>query len=243
MFYFDCGYEFEKCLDIECTLCPRRTECVNFTPEEEYPPQDEYRLFTPLDDTSGELLRNIARRLSRLGYPWRESYILTMAWYLLGYQVKDLLELIISRGMHPLEIEKIVFSLLRDEFRVYIAELVEHGVLEVDIEDLEDPDSSQWIDFLIQMRVRNFTGEVRLGPPEEEEPQEEHIPPEVQKLIDEALRWASSVRRARTGRYAYLFSQKSKNLIEQLPPDWAEVVRKRLKEAWEEWKSSHAKKK
>jgi len=240
MFYFN--YEFRKCFDVECALCPRRTECIHYTPEEEYPPQEEYRLFTPLDDTSGEFLMNISRKLSRLGYPWRESYILTMAWYLLGYQVKDLLRLI-SKGVHPLEIERIVFSLLKDEFRVYIAELVEHGVLEADdIEDLEDPDSPQWINFLIQMRVKNFTGEVRLGPPEEEEPQEEHIPPEVQKIIDEALRWASSVKYAKTGRYAYLFSHKCKEKIKQLPPDWAEVVRKRLKEAWEEWKSSHAKK-
>ncbi|MEM5855737.1 MAG: hypothetical protein QW472_05495, partial [Candidatus Aenigmatarchaeota archaeon] len=68
------------------------------------------------------------------------------------------------------------------------------------------------------------------------------IPPEVQRKIDEALRWASSVKYARTGKYAYLFSQKCKNLVKQLPPDWAEVVRKRLKKAWEEWKSSRAKK-
>jgi len=228
-------------MERECELCPSRAECIHHTPEEEYPPQDEYRLFTPLDDTSGELLRNIARRLSRLGYPWRESYTLTLAWYLLGYQVKDLLKLI-SRGMHPLEIERLIFELLKDEFRVYIAELVEHGLLDEE-EAMLEIDSPHWANFLAQMRARNFTGEVRLGPPEEEEPQEEHIPPEVQKLIDEALRWASSVKYAKTGRYAYLFSHKCKEKIKQLPPDWAEVVRKRLKEAWEEWKSSHAKKK
>lgn len=237
------NYEFEKCMEVDCALCPSRAECIHFTPAEEYPPQEEYRKFVaPLDDTSGELIRNIAKRISRLGYPEREIYKLVLAWYLLGYRVKDLLKLIISRGMHPLEIERLIFELLKDEFRVYLAELVEHNELGVEVEEDLDPDSPKWTELLVQLRTRNFTGEVRLGPPEEEEPQEEYIPPEVQKKIDEALRWASSVKHARTGRYAYLFSQKCKEAISQLPPDWAEVVRKRLKEAWEEWKSSRAKK-
>lgn len=240
-FMYFTNYEFEKCMEVDCALCPQRAECIHYTPKEEYPPQEEYRLFVaPLDDTSGELIRNVSKRISRLGYPEREIYKLTLAWYLLGYQVKDLLKLV-SRGMHPLEIERLIFKLLEDEFRVYIAELVEHGLLSEEEAEI-DLDNPHWADFLVQLRVRNFTGEVRLGPPEEEEPQEEYIPPEVQKKIDEALRWASSVKHARTGKYAYLFSQNCKKIISQLPPDWAEAVRKRLKEAWEEWKSSHAKK-
>lgn len=241
MFYI--GYNFETCFERDCEFCPSRIECIHFTPYEGYSEGEEYRTFiSPLDDTSGELLKNISKKISRLRYPEREIYTLTLAWYLLGYQAKDLLTLV-SRGMHPLEIEKLIFELLKDEFRVYIAELIEHGGLEADdIENIEDPNSPQWIEFLIHMRAKNFTGEVRLGPPEEE-PQEEHIPPEIVRKIDEALKWASSVKYAKNGTLAYRFSQNAKNLLKQLPPDWAEVIKSKLKKAWEEWKSSHAKKK
>lgn len=163
--FFTNSYEFEKCIERDCALCPLRAECIHYTPEEEYPPQEEYRLFNPLDDTSGELIRNVSKKISRLGYPEREIYKLVLAWYLLGYQVKDLLGLI-SKGVHPLEIEKIISDLLKDEFRVYLAELVEHGEYEVeDIEEDLDPDNPRWIEFLVRLRTRNFTGEVRLGPP------------------------------------------------------------------------------
>lgn len=238
-------YEFEKCIEKDCTLCPQRVECIHYTPEEEYPPQEEYRMFVaPLDDTSGELLKNVSKKISRLGYPEREVYKLVSAWYLLGYQVRDLLKLI-SRGMHPLEIETIVFELIRDEFRVYLSELAEHGLLSEEKAEVEvDVDNPQWGEFLALLRIKNFTGEVRLGPPEEE-PQEESISPGVQnqKMIDEALKWATSIKYAKNGRFAYQFSEKCKSIINNLPPDWAEVVKKQLKKAWEDWKSSHAKKK
>lgn len=242
MLYLE-GYNLEYCYDKDCNLCIKRWECIHYTPIEEYPLLEEYRTYTPLDDSSGELILSVTKKISRLGYPEREILKLVKAWYSCGYRVKDLLTLI-SRGYHPLEIEKYVVEMLKHEFREYITELVEHGVEtldEVEIPDDLDPSHPYWNDFLAQLRVRKFTGEVRLGPPEEEEPQEE-CPPEINETIRLALRLAKSVKYAKTGKHAYLFSQKCKELLSQLPPDWAEVVKYQLKKAWEERKSSHAKK-
>lgn len=207
------------------------------TPEPSWPwcseegeDEKEYRLATRLDDTTGELLSALSKIYSKKwGIPFRDAYyLLGLAWAQ-GWRLREIIKI------NPLQLERIHSHLLQP----MLEEMVEEKIISGDLAPEEGQDLLEllregWlpeelvIEFLAYTRARNFTGEVRLGPPQEEEkksttqPIPEWVWVELKNIIT-----------LRSGREAYSRSERIKSIIPGLPKEEARRVKRFLKEAWE----------
>lgn len=190
-------------------------------PEPEWPwlspsqEQEEFRLYIPeIDDSTGELLRRLAKIYSeRWRFPYKDSYRLLSGYRCIGYKLKDLLNL------SPLELEKYLLVGLKEEIRGFYEELTfsgEAAYLDYSPEELlealeEDPipniPDEIIINWIIQKRIQNFTGEVRLSSDkvddDESEKGKEEINPEV-------FRYIKCIVTCISGKLAYEYSLKAK---------------------------------
>ncbi len=207
-------------------------------PRETEEAEEEYRIAVSTDDTTGEMLHNLARIYSKMwNFPYRESYILLGLVKYQGWKIKNFL------NMPPFEIERWLSVVIKYELLQYVEELILEGELSPEEgEELKElireepfiPDELL-VEYFIYCRCRNFTGEVRLGPPQEEEEEESPLPPPEE---GEILRLIKSVVTATRGNYAYEFSRRALRLIEAFSDEkYKRKYKKLLRKAWEIRKS------
>jgi len=234
----------------------------------EYSPDGEYlyRLFTPLDDSRGELIDREARCLAaKATWPYKEArwFILkcmaagfpAATWRYYWRQGQENGEGVISL----FNLEELVDQFLQEEFKFwwegekYVPlppnlsgeenEEEENVLPSLPLEEEEVPEDfvlgdKDLVNFVVNQVWRNFTGEVRI-PVLPQDPSEEEIScsplsKEEEKLIDNISRLIKSVVTAKSGRYAYKFSQEAQHLMGKLKDEEKRTaLRKALHRAWE----------
>jgi len=227
-----------------------------------------YRLWTPLDDSRGELIDRESRALAaKTAWPYREArwFILkcmavgfpAATWRYYWHQGQENGEGVISL----FNLEELVDQFLQEEFKFwregdrYVPlppsitgeeEEEEYPLLPPSPpleEEEEIPEDfvlgdTDLVNFVVNQVWRNFTGEVRI-PVLPQDPSEEEIScsplsKEEEKLIDNISRLIKSVVTAKSGRYAYKFSQEAQHLMGKLKDEEKRrALRKALHRAWE----------
>ena len=206
------------------------------TPEPQWPwcsePEEEYRIATSLDDNTGAMLLSMAQKYAdKWNISLRDAYLLLGLAWAQGWRLREIIKI------NPLQLERIYSHLLQP----MLEEMIEVKILEGDLAPEEGQDLIEllregWLpegitrEYLIYSRVRNFTGEVRLGPPQEEEEEEEKEESSIPSWVWTELK---NVIRLKSGREAYSRSERIKKALSGLPPSEARRVRLFLKQAWE----------
>lgn len=242
MFYFY-GYDPNFCHE-DCDNCVFKLECIHYTPltdteSGENKTTEEYRLFVKeLDDT--RLLENFTERWrKKFGLPKREAEILVRACRIIGWPLKSCEQVIEKEGV--LNLEKYVCVCLEDAIKEYVAENTERIGVEwleeiIGVEQLEEldldflPTEPWFIDLIIHMLYKNFTGEVRLGSPQDDEEPEDINGQDFKELE----RMLKSLIILKDGRRAYELSCQIKEKLKRIEdPHQRRRWWKFLKQAWE----------
>jgi len=237
--------EYSKwCFDRDCNECKFKIDCLNFvgytdTEREDQVADEEYRPFVKeLDDTKDQLIATYTKRwMKKFNLTEKAARKLVIACYLTGWNLKDSEKVAEDRGI--LYLEKYVAAVLSPVIKEYLAECIEHtedsDYLEyldyLSEEDLDFiPDEKWMIDLLVHMLYRNFTGEVRISPVQEDQEKDVEQRDENENLakIQEVKRLLKSIVFAKSGKLAYELSEKVKALCNNGLSEW----RKELNKAW-----------
>lgn len=246
------SYDPHFCNFIEdCERCNRRLECLHYVPrtnieEEGFEANEEYRLYVEnLDNNKEKLIRTYVERWKKFGIPEDECELIVRLCYLSNWKLKDCEVVLREKGV--LYLERLLTATFKDLIIEYLEEKIESG-LEEELEVLEwlevfkkEGDDLTGIpakmvrSLVAEMMTRNFTGEVRVGPLQNEEDSPEASPwPWGSFWALGGGRYLKNIILSKSGKRAYYYSMKVKELM-RYPFDYEEKERlkKCLNKAWE----------
>lgn len=244
MAYFLGEYRRHWCFDKDCNECKFKIDCLHYVPrtdveEENFDSGTEYRLATKNDETSLELRRRITEILMKKGIPEKEAWRIVSLWYLQGWQLKELLEIVDK--IHPLEIESIIWSLMENDLLVFLQMKIENEeddeerekLIEV-YEALRDGEDFWYLskidDVLAEMLSWRWTGEVRIGDVDDVgNEKEDEIAAGKREDVTKVKKYLKTIVLAKDGRVAYRASEIVKELCSNGLKEW----RRELQRAWE----------
>lgn len=230
-----------------CQMCPARYDCIHYSYDPSYDDieiqtEEEYRLATPNDNTTHQMIHNMCVNLN---YPYDYMYRIFKMLHILGYKLKDFYYAFKNNTYHPLQVEEVLKEALKDEILLYYQSKAELSEAPEEVEECikkieeikefnEIPDSLMW-EYVTELSTSKFTGEVRVNGVNSYDDFNEKLSEEEQNFVKLYFKIRKSLYEIVTlvsNRQAYMRSEEVKNILDFLPREKRAFYRAKLSKAW-----------